>query len=82
MSQAESILKKLKSRGITQEQIAAALGCRQSVIAGWKRRGVIPARQQAGVLRAARELGVELSPDDFFEAPSDPITKLQPGATV
>lgn len=50
----------------TQERLAEALSVRQSVIAGWKRRGVIPARQQQRVLQAAQALGIELAPKDFF----------------
>lgn len=62
MTQAEHVISKFA----TQEQLADALGCRQSVIAGWKRRGFIPAQQQSRVLNAATVLGVELSPSDFF----------------
>lgn len=51
----------------TQERLAALLGCRQSVIAGWKRRGVIPARQQPRVLDAAHRSGIALAPNDFFD---------------
>jgi hypothetical protein len=51
----------------TQERLAALLGCRQSVIAGWKRRGVIPSRQQPRVLQVAQENGIDLTPNDFFE---------------
>ena len=52
----------------TQEKLADALNCRQSVIAGWKRRGVVPARQQKRVLEAAQKLQINLTPADFFEA--------------
>lgn len=61
-SQAERIIRKFG----TQERLAAALGCRQSVIAGWKKRGFVPAQQQAKVLEAAQREGVELCPADFF----------------
>lgn len=63
MTQAERIIGKFR----TQVRLAAALGCHQSVIAGWKKRGFVPAQQQLKVLEAARQLGVELSPQDFFE---------------
>lgn len=63
MNQAQRIIAKFA----TQERLAAALGCRQSVIAGWKRRGVVPAAQQQRVLDAARDLGIDLTPADFFE---------------
>lgn len=67
MTQAERIIKKFG----TQERLAAALGCRQSVIAGWKRRGFVPAPQQPRVLDAAKRTGVVLSPDDFFDVTPD-----------
>jgi hypothetical protein len=37
-----------------------------STVQGWKERGYIPARQQDGVLAAAKENGISLIPDDFF----------------
>jgi ribosome-binding protein aMBF1 (putative translation factor) len=64
MSQAERIIGKFG----TQERLADALGINQSVIAGWKRRGFIPARQQSRVLEAARALAIKLEPADFFES--------------
>lgn len=72
MTQAERIIKKFG----TQEKLAAALGCRQSVIAGWKRRGFVPAQQQPRVLAAAKDIGVALAPSDFFDAApaiADPV---------
>lgn len=65
-SQASHVLAKLKSQGVTQEKLAEAMGCRQSVIAGWKRRGFVPAQQQGNVLTAAKSLGIDLTPEDFF----------------
>ena len=68
MTQADKIISKFG----TQEKLAAALGCRQSVIAGWKKRGFVPAPRQPEVLRAARTNGIDLDPDDFFETdPAD-----------
>lgn len=55
----------------TQERLAGLLAVRQSVIAGWKRRGVVPARQQVRVLQVARVHGIDLSPSDFFEKSSE-----------
>ncbi|HEY2010558.1 MAG TPA: hypothetical protein VGH23_16330 [Rhizomicrobium sp.] len=63
MNQAERIISKFR----TQEALANAIGCRQSVIAGWKRRGFVPAPQQGRVLAAAAALGLDLSPADFFD---------------
>lgn len=60
----------------TQEKLAAALGTRQNVISMWKKRGYVPAQQQPKVLAAARDLGIDLTPDDFFDlgesAPQQP----------
>lgn len=61
-SQADRIISKFR----TQTALAEALGCRQSVIAGWKARGFIPADRQEEVLMAARKLGIALEPSDFF----------------
>ena len=55
----------------TQERLAELLAVRQSVIAGWKRRGVVPARQQMRVLQVARDQGIDLTPHDFFESASE-----------
>lgn len=63
MTQAEHIISKFR----TQERLADALGCRQNVISGWKRRGFVPAKQQSRVLEAARRLSIKLTPQDFFE---------------
>lgn len=68
-SQAARIIEKFG----TQERLAQALGCRQSVIAGWKRRGFVPAPQQGRVLAAAASTGIALEPSDFFDAPPDTI---------
>jgi hypothetical protein len=68
MTQAEHVLKKLKDQGVTQERLGEAMGVRQNVISGWKRRGFIPAPQQSRVLQAAANLQVTLAPSDFFEA--------------
>jgi hypothetical protein len=65
MSQAERIIKKFG----TQERLADALGTNQSVIAGWKRRGFVPVRQQAAVMDAAKRLEIDLQPADFFDLP-------------
>ena len=67
MTPVERIIKKFG----TQERLAGALGCRQSVIAGWKRRGVIPAQQQPRVLDAARRENIPLAPADFFDMAPD-----------
>lgn len=65
MTQAERIIAKFG----TQERLAEALKCRQSVIAGWKKRGFVPAPQQGRVLEAARTQGIDLKPEHFFDIP-------------
>ena len=66
MTQAERVIGKFG----TQERLAEALGCRQSVIAGWKKRGFVPAQQQERVLEAAKKNNIDLRPDDFFDSES------------
>ncbi|MEE8272536.1 MAG: hypothetical protein V3R98_12520 [Alphaproteobacteria bacterium] len=63
MPQADGIIAKF---GGTRP-MAAALGVPPSTVQGWKRGGYIPARRQAQVLTAARRLGIDIAPDDFFD---------------
>ena len=56
----------------TQERLARAIGTGQSAVAAWKRRGVIPARQQPRILRAANRLGIDVVPEDFFRVRETP----------
>ncbi len=51
--------------------MATALGVPPSTVQGWKRGGYIPARRQAHVLLAARRLGIDIGPDDFFDLGRD-----------
>ena len=67
MTQAERIIAKFG----TQLALANAIGCNQSVVAGWKLRGWIPAPQQSRVLEAAQRAGIALSPADFFDPPAN-----------
>lgn len=62
----ERIIKKFG----TQERLAEAVQVNQSVVAGWKRRGVVPARQQSEVLKAGQKLGIDITPADFFDMDS------------
>ena len=50
-----------------------------SVVQGWNDRGFIPARRQQEVLDAARRLGIDLTPADFFDLPSTPQDFLDQG---
>lgn len=38
-----------------------------TTVQGWKERGIVPARQQIKLLKAARKHGIDLKPDDFFK---------------
>lgn len=53
----------------SQVALAEAIGAAQSTVAYWKRRGVIPARQQQKILEAARARQIDISPADFFDLP-------------
>ena len=49
--------------------LSRALGHKHvTTVQGWKQRGIIPAHRQQEVLNAARRLGIDMSPADFFEA--------------
>jgi len=64
-TQAERIIARFG--GLTK--LARALGHEHpTTVQGWKKRGVIPARQQGKVLDAATANGVALEPADFFKA--------------
>lgn len=65
----------------TQERLAAAIEppVRQCIISGWKRRGCVPTGQQRKVLAAARKLGIQLGPQDFFE--KAPVDNERPNGT-
>lgn len=53
--------------------LANALGHKHpTTVSQWKVRGVIPARQQDAVLRAAVEKGIPLTPADFFDTDASP----------
>ncbi|WGF89712.1 crotonyl-CoA carboxylase/reductase [Marinivivus vitaminiproducens] len=58
----EQVIRKFGS----QQRVAEVLGIWQTAVSGWVRRGAIPARRQAELLRAARSEGIDLSPADFF----------------
>lgn len=45
---------------------AAALGKAPTTVQSWKDSGHIPAKHQASVLEAAKRVGIDLSPADFF----------------
>jgi crotonyl-CoA carboxylase/reductase len=50
----------------SQQRVAELLGIWQTAVSGWVRRGAIPTRRQAQLLRIAQREGVSLSPADFF----------------
>ena len=49
-------------------RLASALGIPPSTVQSWKDTGRIPARHQQNVLSNARELGLDVTPNDFFDA--------------
>ena len=59
----ENVIRKFGS----QQQVAEMLGIWQTAVSGWVRRGAIPARRQMELLQLARQRGIDLSPNDFFE---------------
>jgi len=74
MSQSERIIALFGG----QTRLAGMLKINQSVVAGWKSRGVIPAARHGEVLRAAQANQIPLTPLDFFE-PAD-IAPLAPSS--
>ena len=62
-----SIVDRIVKKFGTQSALADAISADQSTVAHWKKRGVIPARQQVAILAAAKERGIELTPADFFD---------------
>lgn len=50
--------------------MAAAMGKAVSTVHSWGARGSIPDDEKPGVLARATELGLGLTPADFFPAPS------------
>ena len=63
MSQAEIIIERFG--GITA--LSQALDHKfPSTVQGWRDRGIIPVRRQAELLRLAKTMGIDLSPEDFF----------------
>ncbi|MBK1837992.1 hypothetical protein JHL17_11265 [Azospirillum sp. YIM B02556] len=51
-------------------ELSRALGHKNpTTVRGWYERGFIPARQQQTVLIIGKEMGVDISPADFFDLP-------------
>ena len=50
------------------QRLADALGVSRQAVWQWKQ---IPAKHQGDLLAAARRLGVDLRPDDFFDIPAE-----------
>jgi len=49
---------------------ARALGLPQSTVQGWRISGYIPGYRQSNVLAKAKELGLDVTPADFFDRPA------------
>ena len=63
MSQAEIVIERFG--GITA--LSRALGHEHpSTVQGWRDRGIIPARRQAELMRLAKTMGIELSPEELI----------------
>ncbi|MBM4327094.1 MAG: hypothetical protein FJ118_08005 [Deltaproteobacteria bacterium] len=54
-----------------QSALAKLLGKKQSTIQNWYAKGVIPAKWQNELLRLAREINIEIGPEDFFQKSTD-----------
>jgi len=50
----------------SQVKLAGEISVSQSTISHWIKRGIIPTRQQQKILRAAKRLNLDISPNDFF----------------
>lgn len=76
MTQSKRIIEKFG----TQSKLARALigddldrlPSMRVAIHGWLDRGFVPANRQQDVLDAARRLGIDLTPADFFDLPPCP----------
>jgi hypothetical protein len=75
MTQTQRIIAKFG--GLAQLSRAIDPAMPLSVVQGWKDRGFVPARRQQDVLDAARRLGIDLTPNDFF-APTPPAEAADP----
>jgi len=62
MTYANNIIQKFG--GISS--MAKALEVPFTTVSNWKRFGEIPSKRQRFILRKARELGIQLEPQDFF----------------
>lgn len=53
----------------SQIALARLCGCAQSTVAGWKQRGIVPARRQRQILDIARSMGLRLDAEDLIARP-------------
>lgn len=60
--------------------LANALDLPPSTVQSWKDAGLIPAKHQQTVLDKAIELGISLTPADFFRLPGSSTKKAVEGA--
>ena len=66
---------RIKVLGLSQTDLARRLGKHPSRLSRWEKRGFIPAEEQQGVRKVAKELGVEWSDSLFFEVPASPTSE-------
>jgi len=50
----------------SQIALARLCGCAQSTVAGWKQRGIIPARRQRQILSIAKRMGLKVTAEDLI----------------
>ena len=55
----------------TQDRLAKAAERSQPQVGYWEGRGYIPKQVERNILRNAPKLGVDVSPEDFFDLPED-----------
>lgn len=65
----QNIVDHLVSIWGSQAKVAAVAGVKQSSVAEWKARGVVPVRPARKLLGAAREGNLPLNADHFFSMP-------------
>lgn len=68
MSQVERISAKFGG----QKRLADSIGLHYSAVSQMKRRrGLIPVKHHQAIIDAARQRGIEITPNDFFDPPSN-----------
>jgi predicted XRE-type DNA-binding protein len=66
MSDIPNVIDHLKSRFGNQQRIAEAAGVTQGTISDRRARNSLSHKQMRTILKTAPDMGVEITPDDFF----------------